>query len=245
MIVSNVESGWEVVFQPSHGLLAAKLAMELKGETRPRYWMETIAAILTHDDYKQPFDGHHYVTDVGAPKDFSLVSMSDSDRLAETERRITQADRKHRWLGLLISRHAEHLYGDQPDISDDMAKLLQSEQDRRKRVLRKLKLKLSDLEQAYAMLQWCDRCSLILVTNKTPAMQRRIEITHRLHNEPSYLWRREDDLLQIEPWPFASDRVTVGVEVHQLNQLSFRDDAELERRLNDAEIEYREWTFCQ
>ena len=102
MIVTNVETGWEIVFQQSHGLLAAKLALELKHELRPMYWVETLGAILTHDDYKQPFIGQHYVTDVGAPRDFTLVEMSDADRLEETERRIREATRKHRWLGLLI-----------------------------------------------------------------------------------------------------------------------------------------------
>lgn len=61
MIVTSVESGWEVVFQRSHGLLAGQLATSFRLEFRPQLWTQTLEAILSHDDNKQPFNARHYV----------------------------------------------------------------------------------------------------------------------------------------------------------------------------------------
>ena len=124
-----------------------------------------------------------------------------------------------------------------------MAEKLESQRERRKQVLRRLHLKLSDLEDAYALLQWCDRCSLILVRDEIPAMQRRIEITRTLFEKPSNLWRDDDEHLHVEPWPFETQEVKVGVEVRQLDQLQFKNDEELEEHLEHADITFREWTF--
>ncbi|APZ91808.1 hypothetical protein Fuma_01402 [Fuerstiella marisgermanici] len=37
MIVSNVESGWEIVFQPAHGLLAGKIAEHFDESLRSEF----------------------------------------------------------------------------------------------------------------------------------------------------------------------------------------------------------------
>ncbi|MEM8865691.1 MAG: DUF3891 family protein, partial [Planctomycetota bacterium] len=159
MIVTSVESGWEVVFQRSHGLLAGQIAERFRDDLKPDLWVETLDTICSHDDNKEAFDAKHYITDLGAPKDFTLVSFSDRKRVEEARRRITDCHRTHRWCGLLMSRHVEHLYGGEEEVSDEMRELLDSEQDRRKSVLRSLKRKIADLESAYKVLQWCDRCS--------------------------------------------------------------------------------------
>ncbi|MEQ8847874.1 DUF3891 family protein [Botrimarina sp.] len=243
MIVTSVEQGWEVVFQKSHGLLAGRIAAEFRDEFRPLLWVETLEAILSHDDYKEDFDGKHYVTELGAPKDFTLVSMGARDRLAEAQRRLRESYRKHRWVGLLISRHQEHLYGDNDDVSHGMRSLLDDERDRRRRVLRKMGLKKADLEHAYQLLRWCDRCSLILTRGDVPAMGRQIEVTHGLRGERYLMWRRDDDALAVEPWPFANQQFDVAVEVRQATRLSFDDDRDLIDHLEASEVENRVWRF--
>ncbi|TWT85479.1 hypothetical protein Pla123a_02860 [Posidoniimonas polymericola] len=243
MIVSSVEEGWEIVFQRSHGLLAGQIASRFRDEFRPELWTETLQAILSHDDHKQPFDGRHYVTDLGAPKDFTLVSMASEDRVEETRRRILLSHRNHRWCGLLISRHAEQLYGGHEGITSEMQRLLEEERDRRRLVLRQLSKKKAQLELAYQLLRWCDRCSLILVRKQVPAMQRRIEVTHSLQGERHDLWRREDESLAVEPWPFEPDEFTVQSEYRVATRLQFEDDADLINHLDEAEVCAREWVF--
>lgn len=243
MIVTSVEKGWEIVFQRSHGLLAAQIADAFRPDLKPELWIETLEAIASHDDFKEPFNGHYYVTDLGAPKDFALVSMSAKERYSEAHRRIQEGTREHRWVGLLMSRHVEHLYGNTEETSAAMKELIENERERRKTVLRSLKRTLADLEDAYELLRWCDRCSLILVRGHIPAMGRHIEITHGLKDERYHLLQREDKTLAVDPWPFAADEVNVGVEVHLATQLAFKDDAELIEHLDAGEVDYRKWTF--
>ncbi|MEO0531857.1 MAG: DUF3891 family protein, partial [Planctomycetota bacterium] len=221
MIVTSVELGWEVVFQKSHGLLAGQLAARFQDSFRPHLWTETLEAILSHDDNKQPFENRHYVTDLGAPRDFTLVAMSSPDRVIEARRRITENHRKHRWCGLLMSRHVEHLYEGEEEVTDEMRELLDDERDRRRKVLRQMSLKKQQLEDAYQLLRWCDRCSLILARNRIPGMGRRIEVTHGLHKQLYELWQNDDDTITVEPWPFDREGFEVEVEVRLATRLAF------------------------
>ncbi len=243
MIVTSIETGWEVVFQRSHGLLAGQIAGRFRPEFQPDLWIETLEAILSHDDNKQPFTGRHYVTDLGAPRDFTLVEMSSPDRVAEARRRITENHRKHRWCGLLMSRHVEFLYSGEEGVTDEMRDLLADESDRRRKVLRQMGVKKQDFEDAYQLLRWCDRCSLILARNRIPGMGRRIEVTHGLHGELYELWRRDDESIAVEPWPFQDDEFVVEIELRQATRLAFEDDADLIDHLEQADIEKREWLF--
>ncbi len=111
MIVRNVETGWKIVFQPPHGLLASQLAMQLNGDLRTENWAGTLAAIADHDDDQADFssNGTTYVSDAGVPRDFAQIAMSDESRLKKTRRRLLKAYRKDRWVGLLTSYHAEVL----------------------------------------------------------------------------------------------------------------------------------------
>ena len=245
MIVTNVETGWELVFQRSHGLLAGQIAEEFKNEHKPELWVETLEAILSHDDYKEPFDGRNYVTELGAPMDFSLVDLDAEQRVKETKRRIRESKRKHRWIGLLVSRHAEELYGKEEEVSDEMRQLLEDHKSWRRSTLRQVKRRKADLEHAYQLLRWCDRCSLILVRGLIPAMQRKLEITHGLEGTRYDLWQRDDDTIGIEPWPFAKKAFQVGVEVHLATQLAFQDDHDLIEHIEQSEIAYRTWDFQQ
>lgn len=244
MIVTSVEDGWEIVFQPAHGLLAGRLADHLAEEHRCEYWFETKAAITSHDDHKVAFrdDGRSYVTEVGAPKDFTLVSMSAEKRFTEVRDRIENAYRKHRWIGLLESSHADFLYAEQK-VSKSLEDLLETETKRRKLVLRGLKRKKCDLEKSYEIMRWCDRCSLVLCQDKVPAMGRHLEILTRSNGTRYDISRRKDDSVTVEPWPFALDEFSISVEVHTLRQLSFADDAELKRALNECEPKFRTWQF--
>lgn len=243
MIVTNVQTGWELVFQRSHGLLAGQIAEQFRTEHKPELWVETLEGILSHDDYKEPFDAHNYVTKLGAPMDFSLVDFDAEQRLRETERRIRESTRKHRWIGLLVSRHAEELYGSNEEIGAAMRQLLADQKTWRRTTLRHIKRRKAELEHAYQLLRWCDRCSLILVRGLVPAMQRKIEITHGLNDTRYDLWQREDETIGVEPWPFENDSFQVGVEVHLATQLAFQDDHDLIEHIGESDIIYRTWDF--
>jgi hypothetical protein len=158
MIVTHTAGGWEIVFQSAHALLAYRLAFELKGLRDIPLRKETLGALADHDDLKEEFGKNVYLTALGAPKDFTQFSLSARERFAETKRRIESGHRKHRWIGVLCSRHAEELYAGE-NTSKPLKVLLQSEKKRRLAILHALDALVSDLEAAYQVLQSCDRIS--------------------------------------------------------------------------------------
>ncbi|QKG54147.1 hypothetical protein GKZ67_18035 [Hymenobacter sp. BRD67] len=47
----------------------------------------------------------------------------------------------------------------------------------------------------------------------------------------------------VRPWPFACKQLEVSVEAQQLQQLQFRDDAELAAALRQAPTKTLSWTL--
>lgn len=241
MIVRSVASGWEVIYQSAHALLAGQIASQLKRLPQVDYWAETLAAIVDHDDHKEAFGQNLYLTEVGAPRDFTQFEQTARERFLEVRRRIEHGYRKHRWIGLLAARHAEELYRE-AKVSKALRDLLQQEQDKRTSVLRDLGTSAAALEIAYRVMQWCDRLSLIFCLGEVPAMHRRLEIA-TLDGKESYgLWETDESRVVVDPWPFLSETVTFHVEVRTLHQLGFRTDRELEQCLLECAVEDRGWT---
>lgn len=240
MIVNACETGWQVVYQAAHGLLAGALAMHFRSDLQSVHWCETLAAIIQHDDCKVEAYGRARLTPAGAPLDFTELSMTDEERSDESARRLATAFVKHRWLGLLQSQHIECLYAGQP-VNAVLKRLLASECKRRQQVLRELKVEAYELEYAYQLLHWCDRCSLILAQQQLPAMQRRVEIIHALTDETYTIAQREDDSLAVDPWPFAEDEFQVAVEYRLLDQLSFSSEEQLQIALEQAPVRELQW----
>jgi hypothetical protein len=50
MIVTVHSDCLEVITHYAHGLQAGQIALNLKDEFRPPYWLETLTAIIEHDD---------------------------------------------------------------------------------------------------------------------------------------------------------------------------------------------------
>lgn len=243
MIVVSVASGWEIVYQSAHALLAGNIATQLSELPKALYWPETLAAIVDHDDHKESFGKNTYLTDLGAPKDFTQFTFTARERFEEVKRRIESGFRKHRWIGLLAARHAEELYREDR-VSKRLSQLLTEQQRFRKQLLKDLKTTNEALEVAYAVVQWCDRMSLILCQNALPAMHRRIEVAP-LQRRRFEAWSPEERKVSVDPWPFRTERFEVHVEVRTIHALSFTTDRELERSLNQSAVEARHWEFCK
>jgi hypothetical protein len=56
MIVKKSSEGLHIIWQSTHGLLAGKIAEQLKIKLRPKLWLETLVAIVEHDDQQLDFD---------------------------------------------------------------------------------------------------------------------------------------------------------------------------------------------
>lgn len=247
MIVCHASEGWEVIHQYAHGLLAGQIAEQIDPSHRPPRWVDTLAAIINHDDYQLDFDERSYLDASGAPLDFMQENPSGRERLAYIQRLLKNSKRKSGWIALLVSMHTEFIYQDAKADNPAMQSFLKEQAEERKRLRRRYGVTKAEAEAAYLFLRFCDRLSLILCRQEVPSAGRRLEINRAMDNQTYYVRQHpaDDAALTVEPWCFAIGEFKVAVDVQLLRQLRFKSNQELEKALAEAEVEVREWTFKQ
>ena len=77
MIVKYTDSGWEVITQRAHGLLAAEIAAQWKHNIRTERWTETLLAIAEHDDAQVELQRTNLLTPQGGPVDFKMNAFEE------------------------------------------------------------------------------------------------------------------------------------------------------------------------
>lgn len=239
MIVNQLSTGWEIIFQRAHEMLATQIAFHWQEAQRPERWVELLAAISEHDNQQEGWHGSHHLTKAGAPADFSTLGFS-----LKQAREITDVSRyKSRFVDLLISMHTSYLYeplrgkNSETDQFLDDQKLLQ--QNHRK----SLGMSKAEADAAYSLMHWADRCSLILCKGELPADERRLEVFRDPADTPYFIWQRSEGSLGVDPWPFEKNHFKVWVEYRQLQQLQFNSDEALAAALLAAKTEERSWLF--
>lgn len=238
MIVNNTNSGWQIIFQKAHGLLAAAIAQHWKVAQRPQRWMETLIAIADHDDNQHRWSGKFHLTAQGAPQDFSLKRCD----LQQAQSITSSAKFKSSWIALLISKHVDYLYKEEKD--KDIRGFLKEEQVFRKETLSKNKISQEALDGAYNLLHWCDRCSLILCKGQIPPDEKALEIFSGPEQEEYYISQRNNDKsVKVVPWPFEPDEFKISLETRFLASLTFKSDEELKNAIERSEIDAIEWHF--
>ncbi len=237
MIVKPIETGWEIIYQHAHGLLAAELALHWKVSERPPYFMQTLVAIAEHDDGLPDYRQTDTLTAAGAPLPFQFRSYN----LEQCRGAMEVASAKNRWNALLTSHHLSFLYADKKDLDREMQEFLKQQRILQKKLTRNLGLKQEEVLQAYRFVECCDALSLVLCLDEVLPEKRRRDVSKTPLGETIQIW--EDQTLRLEPWPFEQPQVEVKVEYRQLHQLKFKDSAELWRCLHEADVGVRCWTF--
>jgi hypothetical protein len=154
-----------------------------------------------------------------------------------------------RWRSLLTSLHLSTLYEPLRATKPEITAFLDELRTSQARWLKELHLTRTQARQAYDLLHWTDRLSLILCRRELPEMGRAVEI----YQDPlGHGHRAAHQVRQpagpgttvvVSPWPFAHKQLTVSVESQELHQLHFRDDAELAAALRHSTIETLSWTL--
>lgn len=240
MIVRSVDQGWTVIFHTTHGLLAQRIASHLRDAREFPFWFETQVAIGVHDDLHRVYakGKRDQLTQASAPRDFMLEPMKDDQRAAETQDRIDEAFRKHSWLGVMQSKHADCLYRGE-DTTAAMQQMLDAEDERREATLTRLQIDPVRVQETYDWMHFCDRLSLILCGDDIPAMHRRLEIITKDGGTRFEIWEDDTECVRVAPWPFVDETVELSVEYRTLKQLSYVDDAELGDALKASPVELR------
>ncbi|KAB7732462.1 DUF3891 family protein [Rudanella paleaurantiibacter] len=241
MIVTNTNTGWRVIHQQAHGLLAMQLALHWKPQNRPARWHETLAALLEHDDGQDAWEGRNHLTDAGAPLDFHELEYS----VEQMKNMIRIGLEKSRWNALMLSMHTTFLYTEKRGEDRALDEFLDQQKTNQTKWRKTYGATVAEARYAYDFLQWCDALSLVLCQDLLQIEERRLEVSKGPDQIPYFIYQRTDGSVGLEPWPFATREFTVHVESYLLTQLAFTDDTELYNALNDAEVEELSWTFRQ
>jgi hypothetical protein len=241
MIVNTDPKGWEVIHQRAHGLLAMKIASQWRKDQRPGRWLETLLAIGQHDDGQEDWTGKNHLNEAGAPLDFMHKSFNMVQR-----RRITElSQHKGRWIALLISMHMSFLYENMRGKNKELDEFLDQQRQHQEKWRKELKVSLQELKSTYALMQWCDRFSLILCRNELPDGERFLEVSPGPDGTLYQVKQQADKTVLVHPWPFEEEKFELSIEASYLSQLSFTNDHELLNALKDSSIKEKTWVLCK
>ena len=239
MIVHYTEKGWEVFTQRSHGVLAAELATHWKVSERPGRWLETLLAIAEHDDAEIELDSEHLLTPLGGPVNFAMKTFDPE----HCKSLYHFALMKSRYIALLTSMHMVFLYKQEAETNAVARRFLREQQQLQQHWLHDLKISRTEAKKIYALLEWCDACSLILCQRRLPPEERPLEISCGPGGKPCSIVETKKGSLHVHPWPFESQQFTVRVESRLIDQLVFKTPDEFRKAFVEAPVTENTWTF--
>lgn len=239
MIVNTHHKGWEIIHQRAHGLLAVKIASHWRIDQRPERWIETLLAIAEHDDGQEDWQGTNHLNPSGAPLDFSLkpFNMIQLSRITEL------SQHKGRWIAMLISMHMSFLYEEKRGETKEISSFLDLQKYNQQKWQKELKISAKEARQAYALMQWCDRFSLILCRNELPEGERWLEVTEGPDGKTYQVKQLPDKTVILNPWPFQEEQIELSVECAVISQLSFKGDRELLGAIFNSPYNKKQWVL--
>ena len=227
MIVNYTESGWQIVTQRSHGLLAAQICAHWKKKRQPERWVETLIAVAEHDDVYNEWENEDLLNEVGGPVNFKQTDF----KLEYGQRLIGMAETKSAYIALLISRHIQFVHGVDPKAKTFINGLKKKEGH----WLKAAGIDRQEVDQAYELVEFCDAFSLLICQGLVQPEGRKVEISKGPDGR-SYEMHASVDGLIVAPWPFEIDSFVVRWESRTISQLSFTSVAEFREQVTKAEV---------
>jgi hypothetical protein len=243
MIVRKTHQGLHVIYQASHGLLAGKIAEQLKIKYRPQLWLETLIAVVEHDDQQLDFKEKNYLSELGIPLDFTEDSESPATSIERAKRVFDHAKSKSLWTALLVSFHLDFLYESLREESAKAAEFLDAQKAFRKETVSFFGIDEEKAASHYAILKFCDRCSLILCKDEVPDAERKLEINNSIDGKSHFISSKKDGNLTVNPWCFEADSFEVSIEETVLEQTKYKNQQELKDVLEATPRRMLKWRF--
>ncbi len=239
MIVNYKNEGWQIISQKSHGLLAGQICFNWKIEDRPEKWFETLIAATEHDDASNEFDDDKILNEAGGPLDFSMKTFDKGFY----DKMMALSLTKSRYIALLNLRHIMFLYA---DSEDKYSKAYCKELQKNEAVwLKETDIKITELNKAYQILEWCDALSLLICKNKIQPEARKIEISSGLKESTYELCECRENELKIEPWPFESPEFSITYESKTIDTLSFKTPQAFRKTLLETPVDIHSYKMVE
>lgn len=243
MIVNTTNKGWEIISQYAHGLLAGRIAAQIHPKYRPKQWLETLTAIVEHDDVQADLAMQSCLSDAGLPMDFTLSKPEPQSNVIKRAKGLMKlATNKSRWIALLISCHLDFLYNKE-EAGKEMEAFLQGGKKFRREKVKVFGITEQQLNEYYQIMKFCDRLSLILCKDQVPENGRKLEINNSINDETYYVSKNVEDRLIIEPWCFKDASFDLSVETRYVKQATFSSGAALKKALNKTEATLKDFKF--
>jgi hypothetical protein len=247
MIVNVTPEGWEIFYHRGHALLAAQIGLHVGwrvGE-RPARMAETLAALFQHDDLALEWESE-LIGPAGTPLDFTLQTPLQTEiDLAPQLKLIEHAQYRGRWVAMLVSMHCCFINAPKAGASKEIAQFMKTQRALQQRWQRELGITSAMAEQAYALMQWCDRLSLILCKRELPSRERWLEVSTGPDGRRYDARQREDGTVEVQPWPFSTPAFTVDAECTRISRPAFKSNEEFVSALRAAPIQTIEWQLVQ
>ncbi|MBE9586658.1 DUF3891 family protein [Mucilaginibacter sp. JRF] len=239
MIVNYTETGWEVITQRAHGLLAAEIAAQWKHSIRTERWTETLLAIAEHDDAQVELERDNLLTQQGGPLDFKMKAFE--------KRHCTQtmdfALSKSRYIALLSSMHLDFVYSKDCPHDKKATIFLKNQAELRRQLRKELGITIKEAERDYRLMEWCDALSLLLCQHENQPEARAVEVSEGPDKKNHRLSQTGEDSLTVDPWPFESDSFKVYFETRLIPQLTFKDSEEFRAEFRKAPVIEKRWSI--
>lgn len=237
MIVNYTEAGWLIITQRSHGLLAAQICAQWTKKNQPRRWVETLIATAEHDDAHHEMEQEDLLEKTGGPKNFKAIPFEET----YCEKLLSLGVSKSRYIALLISRHINFLYGEDPLAKSYCSDLKKREQ----KWIKEARSTQEEIDESYKLLQFCDALSLLLCQQAVPPENRKIEISEGSDGMTYELRTSQNQQLTVSPWPFEAEVFTVNYESRLLDQLTFKNTEEFKKQFYAASLDLHEISFSK
>ncbi|ARN76900.1 hypothetical protein BST97_02170 [Nonlabens spongiae] len=242
MIVNPTQTGYEIITHYAHGLQAAQIGQHIIQDYRPKYWMETLCAMIEHDDKQLNFEHNNNVAKDGRPLDFTLVENSPEEILERCKRVVLSSRHRSGWVTLMIAQHLEFLYKQQIQNHSATNQFFSEVHELKKKIRKVYAINETQSKEYYELLRFCDRCSLILSMQQIPTEGREIEINQSINGCKYYL-SDPGKGINVSPWIFDKDEFEVSTEVYKVEQIKFSDSKDLQQHLLDLSPVIKTWNF--
>jgi len=245
MLINFLDTGIEVILHPAHGLLSGKIAQKIDSKYRLENWLETLVAIIEHDDEQLSPKQKNCISKIGMPLDFLNNSLPVEKSLKHAKAVFDKVLLKSSWAAMLLSHHLGFLYEDSAEDSKEFKEFLDEMKQFRKLMYDLHQVQANEVDYIYQILVFSDRLSLILCQDKIPQLGRELEINESIDGAKYFVSKLNNDAITVRPWIFENDSFEISVDARLLEEIKFKNEKHFTNTLAAAPIYLKSWKFSK